>query len=99
MNNSQVCFIGHHGTSALKAKKIDNEGFKENDKIGWLGKGTYFFENNKELAFKWGKRRYSKERVEVLIRNIMTAVNKVYQIPQRMIIKGFTKKEMILLNL
>lgn len=47
-------FIGYHGTSSRNAEKIMQSNFRiNNQNVGWLGSGVYFFEENYELARYW----------------------------------------------
>jgi hypothetical protein len=69
MHSEKVVFIGYHGTKFKNIDNIVNTGFNPSLK-GWLGKGVYFFQEDKELANNWGKRRYLNQKVGVIKREI-----------------------------
>ncbi|MGR5962901.1 hypothetical protein ACT7DN_26815 [Bacillus paranthracis] len=47
--------IGYHGTSKEIAANILKSDFNSNSKVGWLGTGTYFFEEDPQMAHMWAK--------------------------------------------
>lgn len=51
-------FIGYHGTSTKKARAILNGDFYTPSKMGWLGTGIYFFDDNPELASSFAKYKH-----------------------------------------
>ncbi|NFT07930.1 hypothetical protein FDF26_12820 [Clostridium botulinum] len=65
MDNVFKTFIGDHGTTSERCKKIKREGFNKSH-WGWLGAGIYFFEEDKELARSWAKIKYGLKPLEVL---------------------------------
>ncbi len=47
-------FVGYHGTSSQNASLIMQRNFRvDHRKVGWLGSGVYFFEENYEMANYW----------------------------------------------
>ncbi|WP_456276518.1 hypothetical protein [Bacillus sp. AK128] len=62
-------FVGYHGTKRSVAKRIEKTNFIVSHKIGWLGKGTYFFEEKESMARSWAIFRFGLaiEVLEVVI--------------------------------
>ncbi|HDR7855461.1 hypothetical protein [Bacillus paranthracis] len=59
-------FIGYHGTDSVSANKIMKTKFRnDSTKVGWLGQGVYFFEENYALAKYWAG-RYGEKSVNVI---------------------------------
>lgn len=81
MSDNTVEFIGHHGTLSSNCKSIRKNNFRES-KSGWLGKGVYFFEDDKELAKDWAtyKRKGNLGKIEVLECIIKTMPEKVLDV-------------------
>lgn len=77
MNNELREFVGYHGTSHHNAKSIEKNGFNLSP-TGWLGKGVYFFQEDKELARLWAIKNNNHSRIEVLERKIKIEKNKVF---------------------
>ena len=51
--------IGYHGTSGKFAKSILKNGLRPSgNDYDWLGKGGYFFEENRERAIYWAKKEH-----------------------------------------
>lgn len=75
-----IKFIGHHGTSSINSKKIRENTFEESNS-GWLGKGVYFFEDDKEIAREWAKFKTKNScRVEVIECSIIVPVKNLLDI-------------------
>jgi len=81
MNENIIEFVGHHGTLSSNCKNIRKNDFRETER-GWLGKGVYFFDDDKELARNWAiyKRRGNPGRIEVLECIIKTTSEKVLDV-------------------
>ncbi len=81
MIEEKISFIGHHGTLYVNSKKIKREGFEES-KSGWLGKGIYFFEDDKELARMWAnyKKGTYQSKIDVIECNISLEQEKILDI-------------------
>lgn len=79
MDSDIIEYIGYHATSTAIAKIINAEGFIPS-KSGWLGKGVYFFQDDKELASVYGQRRYKCQRIEIIKKNIRAPKNSVLDI-------------------
>lgn len=62
---SIMTYIGHHGSSSERCKKIIKEGFNPSGN-GWLGPGVYFFQEDNQLARSWAKYKYGNCKVEVI---------------------------------
>lgn len=62
-------FIGYHGTSKVRISRVKTINFFINStpgKMGWLGKGAYFFEDNPSLAEYWANYKYNGNPITVL---------------------------------
>lgn len=94
MGSKEVCYIGYHGTNQVNAISIKKEGFKPSVK-GWLGKGVYFFEEDKDLAYKWCKRKFESQKLQVLRREIKVNADRVFDIsnPHSKACKYFFKEK------
>ncbi|PEV10269.1 hypothetical protein CN418_22825 [Bacillus thuringiensis] len=46
-------FVAYHGTDKQIATNIISSDFRHNNKVGWLGTGIYFFNENENMAYKW----------------------------------------------
>lgn len=81
MNDNIIEFIGHHGTLSSNCKSIRKNNFRDTEK-GWLGKGVYFFDDDKELARDWARYKRSNNlgKIEVLECIIKTAPEKVLDV-------------------
>lgn len=81
MSENIIEFIGHHGTLNSCCKNIRKNNFTESPS-GWLGRGVYFFHDDKELAINWAiyKRGASSGKIEVLECKIRTLHDKVLDI-------------------
>lgn len=54
-----VEYVGYHGTSESFAVRIDKGNFTiDFRKIGWLGSGVYFFQEDLEIAKYWAIRKF-----------------------------------------
>ena len=62
---SIITYVGHHGSSSERCKKIRKEGFKPSPN-GWLGPGIYFFQEDNQLARNWARYSYKNCKVEVI---------------------------------
>jgi hypothetical protein len=59
---------GYHGTTAAAAVAILREGFIAHPSRGdWLGRGTYFFENDEERSKLWAQERARRERDSAVV--------------------------------
>ena len=55
--------VGYHGTYKSCADNILRVGFLQSNKSDdWLGKGTYFFDGEKENAKKWAYRKWINDQ-------------------------------------
>lgn len=67
-------FIGYHGTSKDIANRIITTNFTINNQhLGSLGKGIYFFEENEELAKEYAMFRHNGKITEVIKSVIIVA--------------------------
>lgn len=49
-----VSILGHHGTTFDACKLIMKSNFNPTStRKGWFGRGVYFFEDDKDLAYEW----------------------------------------------
>lgn len=74
-----VSFIGFHGTNLNDARTIERTNFRVS-KSGWLGKGAYFFENDRVMAEGWANYRQRGKRVTVLECMIELDQGKIFDI-------------------
>lgn len=52
-------YIAYHGTKTANAQRIMKTNFISNTKkIGWLGSGSYHFQENENLAREWAVKDY-----------------------------------------
>jgi hypothetical protein len=72
-------FVGYHGTKRSAARQIDKTNFIISHKIGWLGKGAYFFEKDFHMARNWALRKYGTG-IEVLEAIIEVPDDKVFDV-------------------
>lgn len=72
-------FVGHHGTSAENIAKIKKYNFNSSN-WGWLGKGIYFFEEDKEMARRWARYKFPNKRIDVIECLIKVDVEKILDI-------------------
>ena len=75
--SGNVVYIGYHGTSDSVATKIDKGNFSiDYKKIGWLGHGVYFFQEDIEIAKYWANRKFKNRGISVgLLRAEITVPN------------------------
>lgn len=74
-----VEYVGYHGTESSKAKRIIKTGFTINQRHrGWLGKGIYFFEDDKDLAKKYSEKRHPQKISNVIKSHLKVPDNKVF---------------------
>lgn len=66
MKNTLI-YNGYHGTPKKHIDCILRDGFKETTK-GFVGRGVYFFEDNKVLALDWAKTDKPGQKVYGVIR-------------------------------
>ncbi|WP_157515405.1 hypothetical protein [Luteimonas abyssi] len=59
-------FIGYHGTNNNVAKQIIRTNFINNGRVGWLGSGIYFFEEDFNLANTWAIARHNGKIPKVI---------------------------------
>lgn len=72
-------FVGYHGTKRSDARNIERTNFIISNKVGWLGRGAYLFEESSSMARKWATYKYGN-RIEVLEAVIEVQDNKVFDI-------------------
>ncbi|MGD6893775.1 hypothetical protein [Bacillus infantis] len=72
-------FVGYHGTKRSDARRIEQTNFVINQKIGWLGKGVYFFEENSALAESWALYKYGTS-IEVLETVLEVPQDKIFDV-------------------
>lgn len=70
--------IGYHGTSKEIAANILKSDFNSNSKVGWLGTGTYFFEEDPQMAHMWAKDKKKFASVDVLRCEINVDDDKIF---------------------
>ncbi|MCU7668172.1 MULTISPECIES: hypothetical protein [Bacillus cereus group] len=70
--------IGYHGTSKEIAASIVESDFNTNSKVGWLGTGTYFFEENLQMAQMWAKDKKKFDEINVLRCEINVDDDKIF---------------------
>ncbi|WP_339285488.1 hypothetical protein [Paenibacillus sp. FSL R5-0486] len=59
-------FEGYHGTSESAAVKIEKGNFNiDYNRIGWLGNGVYFFQEDIEMANYWATRKFKNKGISV----------------------------------
>ena len=76
-----IVYYGYHGTSSEKAQNIlDTKNFKDSMNDGtvfeclktrskhyhWLGRGVYFWDNDKDIAKYWAHKRYKRKNFSIL---------------------------------
>lgn len=79
--------VGFHGTTVDDAKSMIDGPLKDSPAIArWLGRGIYFFEENVELAMKWGEIRAARlkqpaavVRAEIDISSCLDLTRATYQ--------------------
>lgn len=69
MNEKLNEFIGYHGTKKYSKSSIERDGFIKSPK-GWLGEGTYFFQEDYQLAINWAKKKHNTIMVCFIKRKI-----------------------------
>ena len=81
MGEDIITFKGHHGTSSQNSKSIRTNGFNVSNS-GWLGKGVYFFDDDKDMARNWAiyKGRGLAGKIEVIECNINVMHTKLLDI-------------------
>ncbi|GAB6554274.1 hypothetical protein ACQVSN_08415 [Bacillus mobilis] len=82
-------FIGYHGTDSNSANKIMKTNFRnDSTKVGWLGRGVYFFDEDFALAKEWAG-RYGEKNVDVIRSEICVPENLIFDVTE---IKGTNNK-------
>lgn len=71
-------FVAYHGTSKQIATNIIDSDFHHNNKVGWLGTGIYFFNENQAMAYNWADTKKRFERPTVLCCELSLPDDKVF---------------------
>lgn len=59
-------FEVYHGTSEKNANNIIKNGFNIHNKIGWLGTGIYFYQNDFNMASNWANNKYKTTSINII---------------------------------
>ncbi|MFY3791390.1 hypothetical protein ACOQFO_06800 [Ureibacillus sp. MALMAid1270] len=74
-------YIGYHGTSTTNAQRIKQTNFViDYTKVGWLGTGTYLFDENQELARSWANYKYPTVSKNIVRCEIEVDKEKVFDV-------------------
>ncbi|MFE8700896.1 hypothetical protein ACFYKX_09735 [Cytobacillus sp. FJAT-54145] len=74
-------FIGYHGTSKQNAINILKTSFTiDYKKIGWLGTGIYFYEENSEMAVEWALYKCKSAPKDVIRSEIKIPAEEVFDV-------------------
>lgn len=72
-------YIGYHGTDKTSAERINKSNFSiPYGKIGWLGTGAYFFQENKGMAEYWAYTKVGMKPKGILRCEISIPKKKVF---------------------
>lgn len=74
-------FIGYHGTSKQNASNIIRTNFTiDFTKVGWLGTGIYFFEENSSMAEDWALYKCKSTPKDVIRSEIKVPTEEVFDV-------------------
>lgn len=73
-------YIGYHGTSKRNASKILKTNFTINNKIGWLGSGIYFYEEDVAMAKDWAQYKSQSDPIDVIRCEIKVPKEQVFDV-------------------